>query len=134
MENPIPRGFMEDFLSSSDGDSRASVMWNQLLRSGGARLCLVFSIGLLGISPPKEPWQIVVAAFIVFAILYFSSTQLRAIKWFMAKRRDECEKASAACANFYHSCRQKGIDQVESPEWREMIQAIHDLKIGLGKF
>jgi hypothetical protein len=134
MENPIPKGFIEDFLLSSDADSRVSAMLNQLRRSGGAWLCLAFSILLLFVSPPKELWQLVVAGFVLFVILHFASTQLKAIRRFMAKREEECDKASAACVKFYHYCRKKGIDQVESPEWKEMVQAVHDFKIGLGKF
>ena len=127
-------GFIEDFLLSSDADSRASEMLNQARRSGGAWLCLGLSILWFLVNPPKGSLQIAAGAVCLPAIAFLASTQLRAIGMFMVKRRAECDRASEACVTFYTYCRNRGIDDVESPQWKEMVQAIHDLKIGLGKF
>jgi len=76
----------------------------------------------------------VVGIFVLLPIALFATFQLNRFKTFKTNRQAECQAALDACTKFYRYCRAKGLDDVESDEWKEMIRTVHAVKLGWGKF
>ncbi len=129
--------FIEMYLMSLERTyGKAASLLMHLLRTGGAGLCFVLYSSLLFLAcrGPLSIKYVLLFGVLGLVVGFSALIQLKAIGYFIKQRQAECDRASQACEQFYNSCRNKGIDDVESSEWKEMVQASHDLKIGLGKF